>query len=109
MAVAAGAQITNNSWGGSEYSQALRDAIAAAGQAGQLFIAAAGNGGSDGIGDDNDTTPHYPSNYDLDNIIAVAATDHNDHRAGFSTSAPPPWTWAPPAWTFSAPSPTTST
>ena len=71
--------LTNNSWGGGGFSQALYDAIAAAGAAGQLFVAAAGNDGFD-----TDSTPHYPSNYDLDNIISVAATDHNDQLAGFS-------------------------
>ena len=71
--------ITSNSWGGGGFSQALYDAIAAAGAAGQLFIAAAGNSGLD-----TDSTPNYPSNFDLDNIISVAATDHNDQLAGFS-------------------------
>jgi hypothetical protein len=47
---------TNNSWGGGGYSQALYDAISRANNAGILFIAAAGNGGSDGIGDNNDAT-----------------------------------------------------
>ncbi|ASC74339.1 putative peptidase S8 [Halomicronema hongdechloris C2206] len=79
-----GADLTNNSWGGSSPSQAIYDAIAAAGAADQLFIAAAGNGGLDGIGDNNDLIPHYPSNYDLDNIIAVAATDHTDQLGSFS-------------------------
>ncbi|MFB2879592.1 S8 family serine peptidase [Aerosakkonemataceae cyanobacterium BLCC-F46] len=74
-----GVQLTNNSWGGGGYSQALYDAIAAAGVAGQLFIAAAGNDSND-----NDANPHYPSSYDLDNIIAVASTDHNDQLSGFS-------------------------
>ncbi|MEQ9355156.1 S8 family serine peptidase [Coleofasciculus chthonoplastes] len=83
-AIMMGANLTNNSWGGGGYSQGLYDAIAAAGQAGQLFIAAAGNGGFDGIGDNNDVTPHYPSNYDLDNIICVAATDDCDNLASFS-------------------------
>ncbi|MGB0904001.1 MAG: S8 family serine peptidase, partial [Mangrovicoccus sp.] len=32
----------------------------------------------------NDAFPHYPSSYDLDNLIAVAATDHNDDLAFFS-------------------------
>ncbi|MFM6249645.1 MAG: S8 family serine peptidase, partial [Dolichospermum sp.] len=41
-ATAKGVKITNNSWGGGGYSQALYDAINAAGQAGALFIAAAG-------------------------------------------------------------------
>ncbi|MEQ9482536.1 S8 family serine peptidase [Coleofasciculus sp. F4-SAH-05] len=79
-----GVNLTNNSWHIPLYSQGLYDAIAAAGQAGQLFIAAAGNGGFDGIGDNNDVTPHYPSNYDLDNIICVAATDDCDNLASFS-------------------------
>ena len=47
-------------------------------------MAAAGNGGSDGVGDDNDSFPHYPSSYDSANLIAVAATDHNDSLASFS-------------------------
>jgi len=76
--------LTNNSWGDGGFEQSLRDAIQAAGTAGMLFIAAAGNGGPNGIGDNNDTTPYYPASYPLDNIIAVAATDHNDARASFS-------------------------
>ena len=75
---------SNNSWGGGGYSSSLRDAIAAAGNEGILFVAAAGNGGTDGVGDNNDEYPHYPSNYDLDNIISVAATDRNDRLASFS-------------------------
>src|SRR5215471_2487534 len=45
-AIAAGVRLTSNSWGGGPYSAALLDAINAAGAAGQLFIAAAGNDGS---------------------------------------------------------------
>ena len=78
-AIANGANLTSNSWGGGGYSIALLDAISAAGAANQLFIAAAGNSGSN-----NDSYPHYPSSYELGNIIAVAATDHNDLKAGFS-------------------------
>jgi hypothetical protein len=44
-ATAKGVKITNNSWGGGNFSQALYDAINAAGQLGALFIAAAGNDG----------------------------------------------------------------
>ena len=50
----------NNSWGGDGYSQTLRDAIAAAGDAGIVFVCSAGNGGSDDIGDDNDTDAAVP-------------------------------------------------
>ncbi len=42
-------------------------------------MAAAGNEDKD-----TDTQPHYPSSYDLDNIVAIAATDHNDQKASFS-------------------------
>ncbi len=83
-AVAKGAKISNNSWGGGGSSQALKDAIARADAAGHLFVAAAGNGGSDGVGDDNDSTPSYPASYDNPNIISVAATDSKDSLAGFS-------------------------
>ncbi len=77
-------KLTNNSWGGGGFSQSLFDAIQAARDADALFIAAAGNGGSDGVGDNNDATPHYPSSYNLANIIAVAATDFEDNLTSFS-------------------------
>ena len=78
-AILMGADLTNNSWGGGGFSQPLRDAIAAAGEAGQVFVAAAGNFSSD-----SDAFPSYPAAYDLDNIISVAATDENDQLADFS-------------------------
>jgi len=83
-AVQMGAKISNNSWGGGGFSQALYDSIAAARDADHIFLAAAGNGGSDGIGDNNDGLPHYPSNYNLPNVVSVAATDNRDEIAGFS-------------------------
>jgi len=75
---------TNNSWGGGGYSQALYDAIERANAANILFVAAAGNGGSDGVGDNNDATPHYPSSYGNANIIAVASITSTGARSGFS-------------------------
>ena len=69
----------SNSWGGGGFSESLNDAIKAADTAGILFVAAAGNDGTD-----NDVSPHYPSSYDVPNVIAVAATDHNDDLAYFS-------------------------
>ena len=70
---------TNNSWGGEGFSKALRNAIAAHRQRGLLFIAAAGNAASD-----NDFYAHYPSSYDLPNVIAVSATDRADDLAFFA-------------------------
>ncbi|MFN3974740.1 MAG: S8 family peptidase, partial [Dehalococcoidia bacterium] len=72
-------RVLNNSWGGGGFSTALRDAIIAARDHGMLFIAGAGN---DNI--DTDIHPFYPSSYDVDNIISVAASDHNDNKASFS-------------------------
>ncbi len=74
----------NASYGGMGYNQVENDFIAQAGQAGIAFVAAAGNGGDDSIGDDNDLSPHYPSNYDAANIVAVAASDASDQLASFS-------------------------
>ncbi len=82
--MAEGIKISNNSWGGGGASQALRDAIASADAVGHVFVAAAGNGGADDIGDDNDATAHYPSSYDNPNVVAVAATDNRDQLASFS-------------------------
>ncbi len=83
-AVDNGAQISNNSWGGDPYSQAMYDAIRDARDEGHIFVAAAGNGNFIGLGVDNDATPFYPASYDLENIVAVAATDRNDQTAVFS-------------------------
>ena len=83
-AVNNGAQIINASWGGDPFSQALFDALATARDAGVIFVTAAGNGDFFGNGINNDATPFYPANYNLDNIISVAATDHTDNLATFS-------------------------
>ena len=83
-AVREGMPISNNSWGGGGKSQSLQDAIARADAAGHIFVAAAGNGGTDGVGDNNDVTPHYPSSYANSNIVAVAASDDTDRLAAFS-------------------------
>ena len=83
---------TNNSWGGGGFSQALLDAITRAARQNILFVAAAGNGGSDGVGDNNDTVASYPSNYNTtagagyDSVIAVAAIDSAGNKASFSNS-----------------------
>lgn len=75
---------TNNSWGGGGFSQALSSAIERANTANILFIAAAGNGGNDGVGDNNNTTPHYPANYSNANIISVASITSSGAKSGFS-------------------------
>jgi len=65
--------------GGGDQADTMNEAIKGLGDTGIIFCAAAGN---DGV--DNDTTPHFPSSYDADNIISVASTDHNDELSWFS-------------------------
>ena len=83
-AVDNGAHISNNSWGGDPYSQALYDAIRDARDANHIFVAASGNGDWIGFGIDNDAQPFYPASFDLDNVVAVAATDDRDAKAIFA-------------------------
>ncbi|HNY26473.1 MAG TPA: S8 family serine peptidase, partial [Candidatus Sumerlaeota bacterium] len=83
-AVQNGARVLSNSWGGGSYSQALKDAITAAGNQGVLFVASAGND----YGVNNDVTPSYPASYDCSNIIAVMSTDRNDAVSDFSNIGP---------------------
>ncbi len=79
-AVAHGATIANASFGGYYGGyQPEEDAIAAAGRAGLLYVAAAGNSSGD-----NDIAPFYPAGYPLDNIISVAATTSAQGLASFS-------------------------
>jgi subtilisin family serine protease len=77
-------RLTSNSWGGGGFETALRDAIARTNTAGMLFVAAAGNGGADGVGDNNDVVPDYPDGYNVPNVLSVAAPDRCDHLATFS-------------------------
>lgn len=79
FAAAHGVKVSNNSWGGGGFSQSLYDAINNAKSAGHIFCAAAGNAGTN-----NDVSPFYPASYNLDNLIAVAATDNDDQKASFS-------------------------
>ena len=77
-----GAKVVNLSLGSTSSSRAERDAIAAFPT--MLFVAAAGNGGADGVGDDNDVVPTYPCAYVLPNVLCVAASDNRDQLASFS-------------------------
>jgi subtilisin family serine protease len=72
-------RVISASWGSRQKSRALEDAIRKAGEADILFVAAAGNDSEDA-----DRTPHYPANYQLPNVISVAALDRNDRLASFS-------------------------
>lgn len=91
-----GVKISSNSWGSegedpndAAANQALRDAIEDARQAGQLFVAAAGNGrvsgtAANGYDNDTDAKPSYPATYPHENIVSVAALDAKDQLGVFS-------------------------
>ena len=78
-AVANGAVVSNNSWGGGGFSSAFQTAIQNAAAKGHIFVAAAGNDGWN-----NDLDPFYPAGYNVDNVVSVAATHSSDQLAWFS-------------------------
>jgi subtilisin family serine protease len=79
-------RVINASWGGPGNVASLRSAIMAAGDAGILFVSAAGNGGADGVGDNIDDKPDYPSAWtsEIPSLISVAALDMTDQLTEFS-------------------------
>lgn len=81
----ANVRVLNNSWGQTGgFLSAFESAITDLGDAGILFVAAAGNGDIFGNGVDNDMTPFYPASYDADNLIAVGAHTADNRIADFS-------------------------
>jgi subtilase family serine protease len=75
----ANVRVLSNSWGGTDFSQALLDEINVSATHDMLFVAAAGNSGIS-----NEFLPTYPASYAAPNIISVAATTQTDGRAFFS-------------------------
>ena len=71
-----GVRISNNSYGGAGFNSLVQDAIRASNS---IFVAAAGNAGSD-----NDILPSYPASFELSNVVSVAATTELDALASFS-------------------------
>ena len=92
-AVDEGVKISNHSYGyydycGGCFSKTLRDAVDYAAGNEHLVVAAAMNGGSDWVGDDNDQDPVYPASHEGvnggANVISVAASDQRDVLTSFS-------------------------
>ena len=71
-----GARVISCSFGSEYYSYWEEEAITATNA---LFVCAAGNDGSN-----NDGTPHYPSGFTAENILAVASTDNRDQLVSTS-------------------------
>ncbi len=69
----------NASYGGGGFSSSEQSSIQAAGNAGIVFCAAAGNDSAN-----NDSITTYPASYRLPNMMVVAASDQKDALASFS-------------------------
>ncbi|MEZ0343289.1 MAG: S8 family serine peptidase [Caldimicrobium sp.] len=69
----------NMSFGSSNYSYSAYNSLKALSDKGIILVAAAGNDGTN-----NDINPFYPCNYNLENLICVAASDNLDNLAYFS-------------------------
>lgn len=72
--------ILNNSWGGYQYNESVREAVNFAARMNRIFVAAKGN---DSTGD-----RHYPSDYDYSWVISVGATNQSGALAAY-----PDWGW----------------
>lgn len=82
-----GAHIMSNSWGGGESSELFKSELRKIEDKGILFVAAAGNNGTN-----NDVKPYFPTNLSdtefrgrkFMNVISVGASDNMDTPADFS-------------------------
>jgi hypothetical protein len=83
-AASRGIRIVNASYGGPQFSNLELSALTRLRNLGVLFVTAAGN-------EDSNTdraVRAYPANYELDNIVAVAATNRQDNISSFSQYGP---------------------
>lgn len=78
-AVKMNVNVISASWGGGPLNEVLKAAIENAAKKNIMFIAGAGNDGTN-----NDMTPFYPASYDLENIVSVAAHHNAGNLAAFS-------------------------
>jgi len=85
-----GANIVSCSLGGYGYSATMYAAFAALRTSGIVAVCAAGNDAYN-----TDSTPNYPSSFDLDNIVSVAAVNSSD---ALCTKAADNWAKAGSNW-----------
>ena len=78
-AVDHGADIINASLGAPFFQNSIKEAIEYAEANNVLFVAAAGNEGSN-----NDGSARYPASYDVPNIVAIASLDQSGALSSFS-------------------------
>ncbi|MFQ3592638.1 MAG: S8 family serine peptidase [Gemmataceae bacterium] len=82
-AVANGARVSNNSWTAATASSLLTEAVENARAKGHIIVAAAGNSSTN-----IDQSPLYPAAFNLNNVVAVAATNRSDQLSDFSNFGP---------------------
>jgi len=74
-----GARVMNASWGGSQSSQALEDAINYGFEKGMLFVCAAGNDSAN-----SDLVASYPAGHESPGILSIASSDPDGKLSSFS-------------------------
>lgn len=82
-AMTQGVRIINASWGTFFFDQMLYDAMVELGDMGVLFVGAAGNEAMH-LDFDSAFNLTFPANFNLDNMVTVAATDMRDQLTEFS-------------------------
>jgi subtilisin family serine protease len=97
-----GADIINGSFGGPSWTNSERQAISTSGA---LFVAAAANDSLDNdmsacLGPSGPCAPAYPASYNLSNILAVAASNHQDEYGYFTGCASPTQGFTKPQCAF---------
>ncbi|HEX3184297.1 MAG TPA: S8 family serine peptidase [Pyrinomonadaceae bacterium] len=80
----ANVRVINASFGEIRFASGFLNTLTELNNAGILFVAAAGNIDNGTIEPDNDLVPHFPSSYNVPNVIAVASTNADDHLSSFS-------------------------
>ncbi len=69
----------NMSWGGQHRSRILESALRTVADADVLLVASAGNSGNN-----IDQHTHYPASYDIDGMLVVASSNHQDYLSSDS-------------------------
>jgi subtilisin family serine protease len=88
-----GVRVVNASLGGSTASALEKQAIDE--HPDTLYVVAAGNGGSDFVGDNVGTSPVYPCSFSSPNVLCVGAYHARNGRTSFSNYGTPVDVYAP--------------
>ena len=84
----ANVRVINASFGEIKFSSGFLNTLTELNNSNILFVAAAGNVDNGTIEPNNDLVPHFPSSYNVPNVISVASTNADDHLSSFSHFGP---------------------